>query len=788
MLFKNVFRTLKKQYIQLLLLGVIITLSSFIYTTMDLGIGGIYTPTEQYFEETNQEQFAMRMMDMPLESDAEFIMSNCPLVTDIPFSISALKVINEECYYGLLENRLDAIKSEYGNIIIEVRESKDVYFDFNGKSNKVRVLKDSETINLSFFVEGEKPINNNEIAITEAYAKKNNLEVGNTLTLDDKDYTISGFVLFPDYSLAVFSELFIFDNETQTMGLLTDEEFENLNETVYFEIAGVFEDGYTDTEFEHDVIDDYRNNANLSFVSSVLLTINNVRSGAVYGEIEGGQKTAIMLSILIASIALLIVGIMVSKVLQSQRGAIGILKSMGYTNLEITLPYIFFIAILSFPAIILGYFLGVLGAEPMKNIYLIIYLLPSQSIVQTLETFLIAVVVPFVFLIVVSYIIISRILNQKPVTLLNPPVTSNANFLTKRMHGFLKKLKITSKLKHLLLYRNMIKFAVFIIGMFYAAFLILLSFSMLGVLDRMLYDYYDNTDHNYIGYCDYMDPCETSGTQEKVIEIPSVILDNEDIYLVGLSPETVLHKLLDKRGKEINNVLDDGIIITTSLGLINGVGKGDRLLLQVGEVSKIYEVVGVTEEYSGNKAYIDIEELSFLLTHSTTYSNAVYSDTELSEDDFLIVVSTEDILQQASKMQSLFNVMIYVMIIASIVIGSIVVYILTVMTIEDNFYNISLFKVIGYNNKEIDKMILGGYLTYGIGTFLVTIPIAYGLFNLMTRFMAQYYEILLPFKFEIWHGVLSIIIFIILFFLGAFVAKRKLSKISLQEAMKMYQV
>jgi len=788
MLFRNVFRTLKKQYVQLLLLGLIITLSSFIYTTMDLGVGGIYAPTEAYFEEANQEKFAMKMMDMPLEVDSTYITTSCPLVAEIPFSISALKVIDEDCYYGLLENRLKIVTSEYDNIIVELRESKDVYFNLNGTSNKARILKDSVAINLSFFVEGEKPSTNNQIGITQAYAKNNNLVIGEILTLDDKDYTISGFVLFPDYSLAMFSDALIFDNDTQTMGLLTDEEFEHLNETVYFEIAGVYKEGYLDSDFKKDVIDDYRDNENLDFVTSTLLTINNMRSGAIYGEIEGGQKTALILSLLIASIALLIVGIMVSKVLQSQRGAIGILKSMGYTNLEITLPYIFFIAILSFPAIIMGYFLGVLGAEPMKNVYLTIYLLPSQPVAQTLETFTIAVVVPFVFLIVVSYLIIRRILNQKPVTLLNPPITSNANFLTKRMHGFLKRLKITSKLKHLLLYRNMVKFSAYIIGMFYAAFLILLSFSMIGVMDRMLYNYYDNTDYNYIGYCDYSQTCEVTGTQEKVIELPSAILNEEDIYLVGLSPDNELHKLLNKRDKEITNDLENGIIITTSLGLINGVKLGDSLMLQVGEESKEFKIVGVTEEYSGNRAYIDIEELSLLLTNTTTYSNAVYSQTKLSENDFLIVISTEDILQQASKMQSLFNIMIYVFIFASIAIGSIVVYILTVMTIEDNFYNISLFKVIGYNNKEIDKMILGGYLTYGIGTFLVTIPIAYGLFYLMTYYMAQFYGVLMPFRFELWHGLLSLVIFIILFYLGAYVAKRKLSKISLQEAMKMYQV
>ena len=93
------------------------------------------------------------------------------------------------------------------------------------------------------------------------------------------------------------------------------------------------------------------------------------------------------------------------------------------------------------------------------------------------------------------------------------------------------------------------------------------------------------------------------------------------------------------------------------------------------------------------------------------------------------------------------------------------------MTIEDNFYNISLFKVIGYNNKEIDKMVLGGYMIYGILTFVITIPIGMAVLTFVTYAMAQYYEVLFPVKFKLWHGEIIISIFILLFNLGAFVAK-----------------
>jgi len=788
MLFKNVLRTLKKQYVQLLLLGVIIALSSFIYTTMDYGVGGILVPTEEYFDIANQEDFAISMLDMILEDDVIFLTNNCTLTTEV-YTLSSLKNTNSVCYYNLMENRLGIIENEYDNINIELRESKDVYFDYNDTSYKIRFLKATSEINLSFFIKGNAPNNNSEIAISDSFGMSNNLDVGDNLRINGKDYTISGYVLFPDYSLALFSTNLIIDNKSQSIGLLTDEEFENLNENVGFEIAGDLVSGMTKQEFEEEVIDDFRNNDNLPFVTNIVLTVNNMRSGAIYAEIQGGQAMGLGLSLIIASIAILIVGIMVSKILQSQRGAIGILKSMGYSNKQITTPYIFFIAILSFPAIIIGYFLGSYAATPMSNMYKLIYLLPSSMIEHEFSTFIVAVIVPSVFLIVVSYFIIKKILSQKPVELLNPEIISNTSFLTKNIGKYLKKLKITSKLMHLLLYRNMVKFLVFIMGMFFAAFLILLSFSMVDIFDKLTIDYYEQTDHNYIGYCDYVTPClEPSGSQEAVIELPSVIIGNEEVYLVGLNQDSNIHKLYDNKGNDVTKELDKGLIITESLSILKGFRIGDLVLLEVGDEHVTLEVVEITEEFNGNKAYINREDLGMLLKDSKDYYNVVYSETILDEDDFLVIISTQKIMEQSEIMSGLFGTVFSIMIIASVIIGAIIVYILTVMTIEDNFYNISLFKVIGYNNKEIDKMILGGYLLYGITIFTVTVPIALLAFKGMTLFFALSYDLVFPFEFKIWHAIISIGMFVMIFYIGAFVAKRKLNKISLQEAMKMYQI
>lgn len=785
MLFKNVLRTLKKQYIQLFLLGVIITLSSFIYALFDYSIISVLEPTEAYFEEANQEEFAVEMFDFMLEDEIMFAMTECT-TTDVPYTLSFLKTQDVVCYYDTLSERETALEEEYG-FSLELREYKDIYFSYEEESYRYRAMKETFEINTSYYVDGVPPTTDSELAMSEAHALANGFEIGDTITIHEKDYTITGFVLFSDYSLPMFGASLSFDNGSQTLIELTDDEFERLGETVMFSYGGVFNGEYDEESFKDEVLDTYRDNDDYNYVTTIVLTRNNVRSGAIYGEIEGGQAMGLMLSLVIMSIALLIVAIMVSKVLNSQRGPIGILKSMGYTNKQISMPYIFFIALMSLPTIFLGYYLGFRASESMTDIWLQIYLLPRNPITFNTTTFVTGVLLPFGFLVIISYIVIRRILGKKPVELLNPIVSNDSNFLSKFIGKYLRKLRITNKLKHLLLYRNTVKFMVFLVGMFYAAFLILLSLSFIGIFDRVLYDYYDNVDFEYIGYCDYIEPCELQGG-EKVIELPSIQLGEDEVIAIGLEADNELHKLFDTKGNEITHKLEDGIIISRTLVLTKGLREEEEYTLKLGEKEILVTIVGISDELSGNRIYVQREVLSVILDQEEAYFNTVYSDKELLEEDFMLVISNEDILQQSEKMRGFFDAMVWILITVSSVIGAIVIYILTVLTIEDNFYNISLFKVIGYNDKEINKMILGGYQLYGLGAFILVIPFSILVFYGFQVILAQYYDMIFPTELAWWHPFVSIGLFLLIFHSGAYIANAKLQRISLQEAMKLYQV
>jgi len=302
--------------------------------------------------------------------------------------------------------------------------------------------------------------------------------------------------------------------------------------------------------------------------------------------------------------------------------------------------------------------------------------------------------------------------------------------------------------------------------------------------------YYERTEVQYIGYCDYVGVCEVGTGNEEVIDLPSVLLGSEEIEIVGLDPSTQLHKLFDSKNRDITDDLsiENGIVITRSLSLTRGYKVGDEFSLEIGSEAKNVTIEGITDEYGGNKAYMDRASLSLLVNNTETFYNVVYSKTSLDTSKYMVVINTDDILKQADQMQKFFNLFVVLMIGTSVIIGASVIYILTVMTIEDNFYNISLFKVMGYNNKEIDGMILGGYLGYGILIFILCIPIALLSFHLMAVFFARYFNMMFPLKLEWWQMGVSLIIYVLIFYVGAFVAKKNLEKISLQEAMKLYQI
>ena len=797
-LFKNTLNTFKKKKLQLLAIGLIIALSSFLYTTMFYAIDSLKTPLENFIEVSNQEDFSATMIDGLTEFDIDNLSDNekYQAMNMLTYTLSDIKSTDSDLFDKIINNRINEFERIYENYSLENTPSKVVNFSSNNDSHKATFYKDSKNINKSFIEEGVKPTSDNEIAITKTYAKNNDLKINDTITIKDKDYKITGYVLFSHTTLPMDIDDFNIDNSRITLALVNDKEYESIKAKESFIFAGVATNKKALDDFTTDVAKTYSDKDSLSYITNMTLTENQMKSGGIYAELEGGEAMTMGISVSISAIAVFIVLMITYKIVKNERIQIGVLKALGYTKYEILMPYIIMLSIISLPLLLIGYFLGIYAAPLMANLYLEFYLIPSGVITTNLKVLGISIFIPLVVILGLSTFLIGKMLSKRAIHLIKDSKNDKVGLFTILGSKILKNTKPQTKFKYSYILANTNKFVIFFFGILLSSMLIIMAFMMSNFFDKMTLDYYNSVDYVYDGYVDMTKDYPTLDDEhEKYISLPTPLYKDDTITVTGLESNNKLHKLFDDKSEDITSLLDDGIIINKGFNLTYNIDIGDTIEVSINDDEYDLEVVGVNDEYSSPKIYMDRVKLSNIVMSNEDFKEltdfdddefytGVYSKDTLSEDDFASVINKNDLLSQTEGMQGFISLSVGYAIMSAVFIAVIVLYVLTTMSVEDNYYSISLLKVMGYSKKEVNSMMLNSYLIYSVISYLISIPITVFSLDLGMKYLAKEFNMILPFEFELWHGICGLIVVMIIFFIGSFAAKRKIEKISLQEVLK----
>ncbi|MBP1745025.1 MAG: hypothetical protein H6Q58_2003 [Firmicutes bacterium] len=780
MLLKNVLKTLQRKWMQLAAIGIIVIFSSMIYTMMFYGLSGIAEPTTTYLEESVQEDFSVEMLSMVTAEESQYPIVRNLLSRNI-YTLEDIKKSEPVTFQKLMDSRIKSFEEIYSGFSLELREYKTLDFEYGGKSNKALIAKDSERINLSYMEEGVKPSKDNEIALNKIYADKNLIKIGDSFTLENRSYKVTGFVLFPDYTLPTFDNTFNVDTGLQVLVLMTDREYEDIDAKEGFRLSGTnLTDSEIDTAYDKD---------KLPFVTQIIRTATNMRSGAIYDELTQGRVTGLVLSIFIAAIAVIIVSIMISNLLHSERGQIGILKAMGYRRLEIAVPYFLSVVIMAFIMLIIGYIIGSYYAEPLKRLYLDFYLLPAVRIAQSITVFATAIFVPLFFFAVFSGAIIYRMLGEGPLELLKPHETTSLNWLSKYVSRLLTKAKGKTKFKYLHAIRSTGSFAIFFIGIMFSTLLITFSFMMNGMMERMTVGYLHNVDYKYQSYADFTKRIpEPKSGEEKFLIYPFAYIGDKVVSLEGLSPENRLYKLYNESGEDITGHIQNDAVITKQLSLKLDIREGDTIKIKVNKDYYSFTVAGFTDEYTSDTVYLNISRLSNIVSENKTsrlYSG-IYSTSEPSSEYYSMIISKEGIIEQSKSMANYTDFMINIMIWSSAVISASILFVLTSFTVEKNYYAISLLKVLGYKRREVNSMILNSYFVYALISYAASMPIALAILKWMETLFLEEYGIIIPLKFNPADMLKGLAILVAIFLIGTYASRRKIANIPLQEVLKTY--
>ncbi|MGL5750509.1 MAG: FtsX-like permease family protein, partial [Paraclostridium sp.] len=485
----------------------------------------------------------------------------------------------------------------------------------------------------------------------------------------------------------------------------------------------------------------------------------------------------------ISTIAVLIVLMITYRIVKNERAQIGVLKALGYSSYEILKPYIIMLTIISLPLLIIGYILGAYTAPYMSDFYLEFYLIPSGQIKTNISVLLVAIVIPLVVILGLSTILINKMLSKKAINLIKDNENEKVGKLNKLGGKVFKNAKPQTRFKYSFILSNTNKFIVFFMGIALSSMLIIMSLMMVKFFDKMSVDYYKSVDYVYEGIVDMAKGYpKLDSDDEKFISISNAMYKDENISITGIDDDNKLHKIYDKKDKDITNELEDGVVVNNSFYLTYGAKVGDNISLNINNEEYEEKIVGISKDYGEPKVYMNRKDLSNIITKDEAFENidkddfytGVYSKDELDKDDYVLVMNKNDILDQTKSMQGFVKVAIYSMILSAVFIAVVVLYVLTTMTVEDNYYSISLLKVMGYSKKEVNSMMLSSYLVYSIGSYLISIPITVFSLGMGIKYLASEFNMVMPFEFEMWQGVVGLVVILIIFALGTYAAKKKI--------------
>lgn len=608
----------------------------------------------------------------------------------------------------------------------EVTIYKNYYVDEAVQENDstMRIYQNRETVNLACFMEGEKPDQANEIAIDRMYADNNHLTVGDTITVGEKELTITGLVALPDYSCLFENNTdMMFDSLTFCVAVMTPEGFESFGEDhLHYVYSWKYTNEPANDSEEKEVSDAFMKviAKNAPITDFVPRYAN--QAIRFTGEDMGGDKAMFILFLYIVIVIIAFVfAITTSNTIAEEASVIGTLRASGYTRGELLRHYLISPLLVTLLGAVVGNILGyTVLKQYMVNLYYGSYSLPTYVTLWNGEAFVETTVVPLFLMLVVNVAILRSKLRLSPLKFLRHDLHRRTKKKAFRLNS---RIPFLSRFRLRIVFQNLPNYITLFVGILFAS--ILMVFGMM--FGPMLDDYSEQIHTSMFANYQYVLKAPMKTDKEEAEKYCVTTLHTttdkyptEDIMVYGLDGRDYV----DLEFEEGEAYVSNGYMIKY------GLKTGDTITLKnkYGDDTYDFTVSGEYEYPAALAVFISREEFNEIFDKENDYYTGYLSNEELDdmEEAYVSTIITEDDLTKLSRQLTvsmgdfmvLFNYF-------GVVMFLLLMYLLSKQIIEKNAGSISMVKILGYSNGEIGSLYIIATTIAVVISLLLSIPISY---------------------------------------------------------------
>lgn len=671
-------------------------------------------------------------------------------------------VLQEEADEDLLE-RIEREETEVSELFYLDKESSG--------SNTIRVfqVRGGGDVNEACLLDGAIPRTDRDIAIDRLYAENNGIAIGDTIEVGSRDMTVCGMIALPDYScLYKNNSDMMFNANHFAVGMVTDEAFEDLGTGGLSCCYAWYNDDQSlalkarndkAEDIKDVIVRDIGRTGNMldDFVQN---DDNNAIQFAGDDMSDDKAMFSAMLYIIVLVLAF-IMAILAKGTLEREAQAIGTLRASGYTRGELVRHYMTAPLIVSLIGALLG---NVLGYTAMKwvvvGMYYNSYSLPDYVTIWSAEAFIKTTLVPLALVALVTWFVLHRALKIPPLQFLRGELKHAKK--NKVMH--LKRGSFMTRYRERVLFQNIPSYVLLVLGISFAGLLLYFGLGMQPLMDH----FKENVLTSQIAEYQYVLRAPVEVDDDQAEKYSAATLEQpgygEEIMLYGIEEDSAYLTDADmpdnKQARE--DVREDGAFIPgwvvdraaaemedkPAFKVLASEGYLEKYQCEVGDVIRLqekyedktyrFEIAGTYQYDAALALFFDRESLNACFGREEDAFNGYFSDkelTELDEDEIATIIRENDLTAIADQLEDSFAEIFPMFTWFAVVMYLLLMYLLGRMVIERNAKNISMLKILGYNDREVSRLYNHATGIVAVGAVILTIPLVEMIFRIIWRYV-----------------------------------------------------
>ena len=734
---KRLFRELKKDWKKYFVLFLLMVFMIGLASGIDVGNDSMMAAIDESYEKYTIENGHFELREKASPALLSMIENE-----DI--------TVYEQFYKDLSESKTAPNEMKSTSDIDEATGAKpSERLESDEKEVTVRIFKIRNEVNRACVMKGEMPSNADEIAIDNNHAYVNKIKVGDTLYIGESAFTVSGLISSSDYTtLFKKNSDFMFNAVDFDIAVMTEEGWESLPSSVFYQYAFMYNEkpattaeqkekadalmeklavlsatgGFTDEKAaaeELAVKMQQQDPEVMQLLAEREGDINELKdfvpeyaNQAIHFAPEDmGSDKAIMSGLVYIFIGVLafIFAITTSNTITSESAVIGTLRATGYTRGEILRHYMLMPIIVTLLASAAGNILGyTIFKDAAVALYYNSYSLVTYETLWNMDAFLVTTILPLILMLLINFIVIYRKLRLSPLRFLRKDLRTSKRKKAMRLPSwsFLKRFRLR------ILFDNMGGYIVLFVGIAFVMLMLAFSIGLPETLDHYKANLDENLISNYQyilkGYKDeegnVITTSEESAEKYSVASLETIdgAHKGEEISVYGYENESSYIKIDEALSA-------NEIYISSPYSKKFRLSEGDTITLKEKYEDKSYDFVikGIYDYDGALCVFLPQENFNKIFGLDADAFTGFLSQNAISDinyEDIYTVVTLEEVMSIATQLDHSMGGMMDMVSWVCLVMAVLMMYLLTKIIIEKNATSISMVKVLGYENKEINSL------------------------------------------------------------------------------------